>query len=294
MSDTILSRDDVLAAVATCRQAHRRPGLRPVWRAIVERTGKRPSFSTVSRLLAEVQAIAPPTPPTVPPDQVVAQVQQLAPAMWQAALAAARQELAAEMQRQQEQAAAAAERERELLAELDEAQARQAAAEAERTAAERRAEALQERLAAQTAAVQELAAAQQEDASRRDAREREQAARAAQLERETAELAGDARRSREDAAAATAAQARLTGELAEARRRADADLALNAHLREQLAVREEDLSALATRLAEALDRERQAQIALAAAERLQRTGGPLLRELRQGLARIERTVRPVR
>ena len=117
MVDSFITRTEVAEAVAACQAANRRAGLRPVWRAIVERTGKRPSFSTVSRLLTELQAPdpAPAAERAVPPDQVVAQVQQLAPALWQAALIAARKDLADEFRRQAEQLAAAAERERDLL-----------------------------------------------------------------------------------------------------------------------------------------------------------------------------------
>jgi len=290
MSETTLTRDEVAAAVAACRTANRRPGLRPVWRHIAEHTGKRPSFSTVSRFLADLDSAPAATPTTAPPDQVVAQVQQLAPALWQAAIAAARAELASELHTQAQHLAAAGERERELLGELDEAQARRADAEAERHAAEQRATAMHERFDAQAAAMQALAEAQRQASERWAMRERDLSARQAQLERECATLAAEAHHAREERALAAGVRDRLAGELHEAQRRADADLALNAHLREQLTTRDEDAAMLRAQLAEATARERQALITAAAAERQARQGAPLLRELRMGLARLEHRV----
>ena len=282
---------DVRQGIADCEAAGRRPGMRPVWRAIVERTGKRPSFSTVARHLAEVAVGTPgqPAAPTGPPDQVIAQLQQLAPAVWQAASAAARQDLKVELQTQAEWLRAAAERERDLLAELDEAQARAATADELRQEAVQRAAAAQERMAAQTASVQTLAEAQRASAEQWTVRERELSARLAQLERECATLAAAGNHARDAQNQAAAARDRLQDELRESQRRTDADLALNAHLREQLATRDEDLRVLQTELAACAARERQATIASAIATARSHAAqrAPLPRELRTMLARLD-------
>jgi chromosome segregation ATPase len=263
--------------------------MRPVWRAIVARTGKRPSFSTVARFLAEVADGAVQTSPPAPgpPDQVVAQLQQLAPAVWQAASAAARQELAAELQAHADQLRVAAERERDLLAELDEAQARAAAADEQRHEAVQRAAALQQLLDAQAASLQALAEAQGLAAGHWATRERELSSRLAQLEREAATLAAAGHHAREALAQVTAARDRLDDELREAQRRADADLALNAQLREQLATRDEDVRALQAGLAASAAREREATITATVAQRRAAHRDPLPGELRRSLARIE-------
>jgi chromosome segregation ATPase len=290
MSDaTGISIDHVRQAIADCEAAGRRPGMRPVWRAIVERTGKRPSFSTVARYLAEVAdgVQVRPTAPAGPPDQVVAQLQQLAPAVWQAASTAARHDLAAELQALAERLRAAAERERDLLAELDEAQARATAADEQRQEAVQRAAALQERSDAQAASVQALAEAQRSAAELWSARERELSARLAQLEREGATLAAAGNHAREAQAQAAAACDRLQDELREAQRRMDADLALNAHLREQLATRDEDIRALREQLAAASTRERASAVAAAAAEMALRRRDPVIREMAMSLRRLQ-------
>lgn len=265
--------------------------MRPVWRAIVERTGKRPSFSTVARYLADVAdgTQDQPAAPTGPPDQVVAQLQQLAPAVWQAASAAARQDLTVELQAQAERLRAAAERERDLLAELDEAQARAAAADEQRQEAVRRATTAEERMEAQTASVQALAAAQRALAEQWSVRERELSARLAQLERECATLAAAGNQARDALSQTTAGRDRLQDELREAQRRMDADLALNAHLREQLTTRDEDLRGLQAELAASAAGERQAAIAaaVATAQRHAAQRAPLPRELRAMLARMD-------
>ncbi len=293
MTDTApgITIADVRQGIADCEAAGRRPGMRPVWRAIVERTGKRPSFSTVARYLADVAdgTQGQPAAPAGPPDQVVAQLQQLAPAVWQAASAAARQDLTVELQAQAERLRAAAERERDLLAELDEAQARAAAADEQRQEAVQRAAAAQERMDAQTASVQALAAAQRASAEQWSIRERELSARLAQLERECATLAAAGNQARDALGLASAARDRLQDELREAQRRMDADLALNAHLREQLTTRDEDLRVMQTDLAASAARERQATIAaaVATAQRHATQRAPLPRELRAMLARLD-------
>jgi hypothetical protein len=284
-----LTREDVHLGIADCTAAGRRPGMRPVWRAIVARTGKRPSFSTVARFLAEIGDGAAPTPAPVtgPPDQIVAQVQQLAPAVWQAASAAARQELAAELQAHADRLRAAAERERDLLAELDEAQARAAAADEQRQEAVQRAAALHQHMDAQAASLQALAEAQRLATGQWATRERELSSRLSQLEREGATLAAAGHHAREALAQVTAARDRLDDELREAQRRADADLALNAHLREQLTTRDEDVRALQAEVAASTARERESAIAVAIFQRRAAHRDPLPGELRRSLARIE-------
>jgi len=284
---TSVTIEDVRLGMADCVAAGRRPGMRPVWRAIVERTGKRPSFSTVARFLAEIGDGATPPPATGPPDQVVAQLQQLAPAVWQAASAAARQELGADLQAHADRLRAATERERDLLAELDEAQARASAAEEQRGEALQRAAAVQERLDAHTAGLQALAESQRVAAEQWAMRERELSGRLAQLERETATLAAAAHHARETLSQAVATRDRLQDELRESQRRMDADVALNAHLREQLATREEDLGRLRAELVASAERERQAVITATVAQRRAAQRDALPPELRRSLARLE-------
>ncbi len=292
MSDGLASItiDDVRMGIADCAAAGRRPGMRPVWRAIVERTGKRPSFSTVARMLAEISDKTAQPQTAGPPDQVVAQLQQLAPAVWQAASSAARSEVAAEMQAQINRLRAAAERERDLLAELDEAQARASAADEQRLEAAQRVTAIQERLEAQAARVQTLAEAQRFAAEQWSLRERELSNRLAQLEREAATLASTAHHARETLAHVQPERDRLRDEVREAHRRIDADVALNAHLREQLITREEDLRNLKAELTAANARERESSIIAVATQRRAAHRDILPRELRAALSRIERHI----
>ncbi|HAT11469.1 MAG TPA: hypothetical protein DCS97_12950 [Planctomycetes bacterium] len=280
---TPLTRDMVADAVAECIAQHRRPGLRPVWRAIVAKTGQRPSFSTVSRLLAELEAAGKEPQPSAPPDQLVAQAQLLAPAMWQAALLAARQEAAAENARLVERLQASAERERELLAELDDAQARAIAAEEQRAAAESDAEAARAQCASLTAGLAAVAAAHSAAAEQWGTTERTLVARNAQLERECATLAANTHHAREATQQATNERDRAREELSEAQRRTDTYVTMNAHLREQIATRDADIVQLRRDLESSLHHERSARQVDTALRHLRRdlvmTEGRLLRRL---------------
>lgn len=295
MSDasTGITIDDVRQGMADCTAAGKRPGMRPVWRAIVERTGKRPSFSTVARYLAEIAAGSAPSQPagpTGPPDQVVNQLQQMAPAVWQAALVMARQDLAAEMQTLAERLRAAEERERDLLTEMDDAQARATAADEQRQAAEQRAQALHEQLRTQTAALEALATSHRSTAEAWDHRERELLNRLGQLERETATLASAGHHARETLREVTTERDQLRIDLVETRRRSDADVGLNAQLREQVDGLMADLAGTRSDLATMHERERQALVRAVSAEQRVLVRDPLLREVRTSLGRIERRV----
>lgn len=294
MSDTPtgITIDDVRQGVADCSAAGRRPGMRPVWRAIVERTGRRPSFSTVARLLAEItdQAPATATDPAGPPDQVIAQLQQLAPAMWQAAMAKARQDLAAELQSMSERLQRAAERERELLSELDEVQARATTADEQRLAAEQRCATLNAHLQAQTAAIDTLAASHRSAAEACDQRERQLQARSAQLERETATLAATAHQAHTAVQTLTIERDRLRDDLTEAQRRADADLALNAHLHEQLDLQTGSLASMRREIDAANARAYTLELRLATREAQIPARDPLIRSLTATLKRLERQI----
>lgn len=284
--------DDVRQGVADCNAAGRRPGMRPVWRAIVERTGRRPSFSTVARLLAEITdgASAAPPDPTGPPDQVIAQLQQLAPAMWQAAMAKARQDLATELQAMSGRLHSAAERERELLSELDEAQARSTTADEQRLAAEQRCTTLSAHMHAQTAAIDALAASHRSTADAWEQRERQLQARSAQLERETATLAATAHQAHAALQTLTIEHDRLRGDLAEAYRRADADLALNAQLREQLDQQASSLADLRHETESTNSHARALELRLAIREAQSPARDPLIRSLAATLKRLERQI----
>jgi hypothetical protein len=295
MSDasTGITSDEVRQGVADCTAAGKRPGMRPVWRAIVERTGKRPSFSTVARYLADIAAGSVPSQPpgpTAPPDQVVNQLQQMAPAVWQAALVMARQDLATEMQVLAERLRTTEERERDLLTEMDDAQARAATAEEQRLAAEQRAQALHEQMRAQTFALEGMAASHRNTADAWDQRERELQHRLGQLERETATLAAAGHHARESLREVTAERDQLRIDLVEARRRSDADVGLNAHLREQVDGLVADVASAHSDLAAAHERERQALIRVAGAEQRVLVRDPLLREVRASLGRLERRI----
>lgn len=295
MSDasTGITIDEVRQGMADCTAAGKRPGMRPVWRAIVERTGKRPSFSTVARYLAEIAAgSAPsqPTGPSGPPDQVVNQLQQMAPAVWQAALVMARADLAAEIQALTERLRAAEERERDLLTEMDDAQARASAADEQRLASEQRARALHEQLRAQTAALEGLATSHRITAEAWDLRERELLNRLGQLERETATLAAAGHHARETLREVTTERDQLRIDLVEARRRSDADVGLNAQLREQVDGLVADLAGARNDLATAQERERQALLRAVGAEQRALVRDPLLRDVRASLGRLERRV----
>ena len=251
----------VRTAVAACQAAGRRIGLRSVWREIVATTGQRPSFSTVSRLLAEAaaQPTAAETPVTTAPDQILAQLQQLAPAVWQAAQAAARQELATELAQQAGALAEAATRERDLLAELDEAQARAAAADEAQRAAEERAAVATQRIDTLAAAVTELQAAHRAATDGWAARERELHARCAQLEREAATLASTGHHDREDAQRIRAEVGRVQAEHRELERRIDTMIGLQAHLTDQVTTRDADIATLRAELAASRAQERAVQ-----------------------------------
>lgn len=256
-----ITLDQVRAAVAACQAAGRRIGLRSVWREIVATTGQRPSFSTVSRLLAEsaAQPTAPEPSATAAPDQILAQLQQLAPAVWQAAQAAARQELTVQLSQQAEALAEAATRERDLLAELDEAQARASTAEEAQRAAEERAEAATQRIDTLAAAVNELHAAHRAATDGWAARERELHARCAQLEREAATLAASGYHDREDAQHMRVEVGRVQAEHRELERRIDTMIGLQAHLTDQVTTRDADIATLRTELAASRAQERAVQ-----------------------------------
>lgn len=152
-----LSLPEVRMAVETLVNSGKPVGIRPVWRVLVERTGRRPSFATVTRLLRQVQAESPTQPSVADPGDlpptVMASIAEAAPHLWRQALGAARS--AAQQERSTLEArlqvqTAAHEEVVELLADAEAraevAEAARAEAEAAAAAAEARAGGFGERI----------------------------------------------------------------------------------------------------------------------------------------------------
>jgi len=122
MPEPSITLDDVRAARADLIAAGQALGLRPVWRAIGARTGKRPSYATVARLLAAL----PEAEPAAVDTHLVALTQQFAAAMpdlWRAALNQASQSVASELAQVRERAGSATQRVADLTEELERSEA---------------------------------------------------------------------------------------------------------------------------------------------------------------------------
>ena len=151
---TTLTRVDVEAALAQVQADGRPPSIRAVAAAIAASSGRRPSFSTISRLLAEIRSTQ--VAETPPPPVLAQQFTGAIPEIWRQALDQARAAVAAdvvEMERRHQEAVVQV---RELQDLLDDAQAARTSADEAAAAAETREQALLGRVEALTASLDHL------------------------------------------------------------------------------------------------------------------------------------------